>query len=111
MKELIKELFKMEELHQSYQDNECEYTVDSTKNGNTLTIKVTMKENTDKKDFEKWTQTIDDDIFQEIMDSLEGTNFGNLYNSDHYKEAINLFKNNTKKVIENRINTLKGLIN
>ena len=70
LKALIEELFAMNELHQEYQDNDTHYVVDSTKEGNTLTIKVQLLENKDKKEFENWLQLVDDDLFQEVLEEL-----------------------------------------
>ena len=41
-KALIKELFALDTTHQEYQDNDTHFVVDSTKEGNTLTIKVQL---------------------------------------------------------------------
>ena len=51
LKALITELFKTNTLHQEYQDNDTHFVIDSIKEGNTLTIKVELKENKDKKEF------------------------------------------------------------
>ena len=67
LKALVSELMGMNELHQEYQDNDTHFVIDSKKEGNKLTITVTLKENKDKKEFEKWCQSLDDDIFQEVL--------------------------------------------
>lgn len=113
LKALIKELFGMSELHQEYQDNDTHFVVDSQKEGNTLTIKVQLLENKDKKEFEKWLETVDDDLFSEVLDELkkEGlADLENIYNSKDYKRVINKVKLKTKEIAVKRIKELQKLI-
>ena len=113
-KSLIKELFSLDTAHQEYQDNDTHFVVDSKRNGNTLTIKVQLLENKDKKEFEKWLQTVDDDIFGEVLDELrerEGLlNLNELYESKDYKKVIDRVKSKTKEVAARRIRELQKLI-
>ena len=113
-KALIKELFAVNATHQEYQDNDTHFVVDSKKEGNTLTIKVQLLENKDKKEFEKWLQTVDDDIFGEVLDELrerEGLlNLNELYESKDYKRVIDRVKSKTKEVAARRIKELQKLI-
>ena len=115
LKALIEELFAMNELHQEYQDNDTHYVVDSTKEGNTLTIKVQLLENKDKKDFENWLQQVDDDLFQEVLEELaekEGlSDINSLYNSENYQQVIDKVKTKTKEIANRKIKMLKKLIN
>lgn len=114
LKTLIKELFAMDGLHQEYQDNDTHFVVDSQKEGNTLTIKVQLLENKDKKEFEKWLESVDDDLFSEVLDEIkekEGIkDLDNIYNSKDYKKAIDKIKSKTKEIAIRRIKELQKLL-
>lgn len=113
LKALIEELLAMDELHQEYQDNDTHFVVDSKKEGNTLTIKVQLKDNKDKRDFEKWLENIDDDLLSEVLDALkdEGLyNLEQLYQTKDYKKVISKIKAKTKEIVEKKINLLKKLL-
>ena len=115
LKALISELMGMDELHQEYQDNDTHFVIDSTKEGNTLTVKVQLLENKDKKDFENWLQQVDDDLFQEVLEELaekDGlSDINSLYNSENYQQVIDKVKTKTKEIANRKIKTLKKLIN
>ena len=115
LKALINELFAMDTLHQEYQDNDTHFVIDSTREGNTLTIKVQLLENKDKKDFENWLQQVDDDLFQEVLEELaekEGlSDINSLYNSENYQQVIDRVKTKTKEIASRKIKMLKKLIN
>ena len=115
LKALIEELFAMNELHQEYQDNDTHYVVDSTKEGNTLTIKVQLLENKDKKEFENWLQLVDNDLFQEVLEELaerEGlTDLDALYKTEDYQKVIDRVKAKTKEIANRKIRNLKKLLN
>ena len=115
LKTLITELMGMDELHQEYQDNDTHFVIDSTKEGNTLTIKVQLLENKDKEDFENWLQQVDDNLFQEVLEELaekEGlVDINSLYNSKEYRQVIDKVKNKTKEIANRRIKMLKKLVN
>ena len=114
LKALIEELFEMDTLHQEYQDNDSHFVVDSTKEGNTLTIKVQLLENKDKKDFENWLQQVDDNLFQEVLEELsekEGlSDINALYNSEKYQQVIDKVKAKTKEIANRKIKSLKKLL-
>ena len=114
LKALIEELFAMDTLHQEYQDNDSHFVVDSTKEGNTLTIKVQLLENKDKKEFEKWLQQVDDDLFQEVLEELaekEGlSDINSLYNSENYQQVIDRVRSKTKELAARKIKNLKKLL-
>ena len=101
----------MNELHQEYQDRDTHFVVDSQKEGNTLTIKVKLLENKDKKEFERWINEMDDDFFNEIWESLSQEDqlhsLDEIYNSDRYKEVIAKFKKKTKEIASNKIKELQ----
>ena len=115
LKALIEELFAMDTLHQEYQDNDSHFVVDSTREGNTLTIKVKLLENEDKKDFENWLQQVDDNLFQEVLEELdkeEGlSDINSLYDSENYQQVIDKVKAKTKEIANRRIKMLKKLVN
>lgn len=115
LKALVSELMGMNELHQEYQDNDTHFVIDSTKEGNTLTIKVQLLENKDKKDFENWLQQVDDDLFQEVLEELaekDGlADINSLYNSENYQQVIDKVKTKTKEIANRKIKMLKKLIN
>ena len=114
LKTLIKELMKLTTLHQEYQDNDTHFVVDSQKEGNTLTIKVELKDNKDKKDFEKWLKNIDNDFFSEILEDLaneEGlTDIEALYNSKDYKKVITKVKAKAKELANRKIKLLQKIV-
>lgn len=107
LKTLVKELFNLNTMHQEYQDNDTQFIVDSQKEGNTLTIKVTLKENTDKKEFEAFVDTLDDDLFNEVWESLSEEDnlhsLNELYNSKDYKKVISKFKARVKDIVRKKI--------
>ena len=114
LKTLIEELFGMDNLHHEYTDNNISYVIDSQKEGNTLTIKVSLKENKDKKEFEKWLENVDNDLFSEVLNELEIDGLYNLesiYNSENYKDVIDKVKNKTKKIANRKIKELQKLLN
>lgn len=113
LKSLIKELFALNELHQEYQDNDTHFVVDSKKESNTLTIKVQLIENKDKKEFEKWLEQVDDDFLSEVLDELSGeglSNLNDIYNSENYKQVINKVKSKSKEIATRKIKELQKLI-
>ena len=114
LKALIKELFEMDKLHQEYKDNDSHFVVDSTREGNTLTIKVQLLENEDKKDFENWLQQVDDDLFQEVLEELSEkdglSDINSLYNSENYQQVIDKVKTKTKEIANRKIKMLKKLV-
>ena len=113
-KALIKELFALDTTHQEYQDNDTHFVVDSKKEGNTLTIKVQLLENEDKKRFEDWLKQVDDDLFTEVLDELreiEGLNdLQALYNSKDYKKVIDRVTAKTKEIAARKIKSFKRLL-
>ena len=115
LKALIEELFEMDTLHQEYKDNDSHFVVDSTKEGNTLTIKVQLLENEDKKNFENWLQQVDDDLFQEVLEELSEkdglSDINSLYNSENYQQVIDKVKTKTKEIANRKIKMLKKLLN
>ena len=115
LKALVSELMGMDELHQEYQDNDTHFVIDSTREGNTLTIKVQLLENEDKKNFENWLQQVDDDLFQEVLEELaekDGlSDINSLYNSENYQQVIDKVKTKTKEIANRKIKMLKKLIN
>lgn len=112
MKTLLEELFGLDSLHQEYQDNDTHFVVDAQKNGNTLTVKITKKENEDKVNFENWLKKVDENLFEEVLEELGDTfEFSKLYNSPNYKEVIDKVKKKTKEVAIRRIKELQALLN
>lgn len=91
------------------------YEVDLKKDGDTLTIVIEKKEleNKDKKEFEAWLDTVDDNMFQEALEKVQritGIDAKQLdedYNSDNYKGIINLFKKIIPQIAQEKINNLQ----
>lgn len=114
LKALVTELMGLNELHQEYQDNDTHFVIDSTKEGNTLTIKVQLLDNKDKKEFEEWLKQVDDDLFQEVLDELsekEGLNdIQALYHSKDYKKVIDKVKAKTREIATRKVKALKRLL-
>ena len=114
LKLLVNELFKMDTLHQEYQDNDTHIVVDSQREGNTLNIKVQLLENKDKKEFDEWLSRIDDDLFSEILEELQDEGISNLdemYNSEDYALVIDKVKSKAKEIVAKKIKSLQSLIN
>lgn len=113
-KTLIKQLMDLNEIHYEYTENDNSYVLDSEKNGDTLTIKVKVSENKDKKEFEHFVDTLDDDLFNEVWESLseedELHTLNEIYDSPNYKEVINKFKAKVKEVVSQRIEDYKRLL-
>ena len=114
-KTLVEELMKIDTVHHEYMDNNNAYVIDSQKNGNELIIRISIKENKDKKEFEEWLETVDDDLFSEVLDELKETeklvDIEQLYNSKDYKKAIDKIKSKTKEIAQRKIKELQKLIN
>lgn len=111
--QLVKELFdSVEELHNEYKDNDIQYVIDATKEGNTLSIEITLE--TDKKEFEQWIDQLDDDIFTETWETLSEEDnlhdLNELYNSENYHEVIDKFKSKAKEIIEDKIEYLHKIL-
>ena len=113
-KTLVKELFEMDTLHQEYQDNDTHFVVDSQKKGDTLTITIKLVENKDKKEFEKWLETVDDNLFSEVLEELKERdnlcNLNELYNSKDYKKVISKVQSKTKEIAARKIKELQKLL-
>ncbi len=114
-KTLISELFALNELHQEYQDNDTHFVVDTQKKEDTLIIKITLKENKDKQEFEDWLSNIDDTLFEEVLDELKNKegliNLEDMYQSKDYKKVIDRIKSKTKEIAQRKIKALQKLIN
>lgn len=115
---LIKELFAADSIHESYTDNNLSYTIDTQKKDNVLNIKITLKENKDKLEFQNWVDDLDDELFNEAWESLSETyglqELNEEYESGDYKKVINLFKNEIKKILSKKIegfNSILGKLN
>lgn len=89
------------------------YEVDLKKDGDTLTIVIEKKELEDKKEFEAWLDTIDDNMFQEALErvqkitGIDGKQLDKDYNSNDYKGIINLFKKIVPQIAQEKINNLQ----
>lgn len=114
LKALVSELMGMDELHQEYQDSDTHFVIDSTRKGNTLTIKVQLLDNEDKKEFENWLKLVDDELFSEVLNELaekEGImDIEALYKSPDYKKAIDKVKAKTKEIAARKVKALKRLL-
>ena len=114
LKALVAELMGLDELHQEYQDNDTHFVIDSTKEGNTLTIKVQLLDNEDKKEFEEWLKQVDDSLFQEVLEELaekEGINdIQALYHSKDYKKVIDKVKAKTREIVSRKMKSFKKLL-
>ena len=83
------------------------YEVDLKKDGDTLTIVI------EKKEFEAWLDTVDDNMFQEALEKVQkitGIDAKQLdedYNSNDYKGIINLFKKIIPQIAQEKINNLQ----
>lgn len=106
---LIKELWNLNTVQHEYQDNNNYYAFISEKDGDTLHITVTVKENKDKEEFEAWVDSLDDDIYLDAIDILEedGINLGELY-ENRPEEAMVAMKEAVRVATESKINELKN---
>lgn len=110
---LIEELFNADNAHQEYTDNDISFSIDSKKQDDN-TIVITIKRNIDKAEFEKWVNNLDDDLYEEIWESLSNK-FGlkelnSMYEGANYKNVISCFKNEAKNITQNKINELQSLL-
>ena len=100
-----------ENILKEYQDDDVHYIVDSQRDGNTLHIDITLVENTDKEEFEKWLKQVDDDLFYDVLKELgDSYNLDKMYNSENYKEVIDLVTSKTKELAKKRIKELESII-
>ena len=107
----IKELFAMDEMHEEYKDDEINFSIDSQKkDDSTLVITIKLKEDNTKKEFEKWVDDLDDEIFEEavgiVNEHFDGK-MNEVYSSENYKDVINLFKATVTKLAQEKINSLR----
>ncbi len=112
LKTLVKQLFAISETHYEYQDNQSNFIIDAKKeNPDELVIRVKNNKNKDKEEFENFVDSMDDDLFNEVWESLSEENnlhnLNELYDSPQYKEVINKFKNRTKEIVSNKIKDLQ----
>ena len=111
LKALVKELFALDTMHQEYQDNDTHFIVDSNKEGDTLTVKITLKENKDKQEFEKWLENVDDDLFQEVLESFgDAFDIEKEYNSPNYKKVIYEVKSRARDIAAKKIKELQRVL-
>lgn len=111
IKSLLQDLFSLDTLHQEYQDNDTHFVIDSQKDGNTLSIKITLKEDEDKKNFEQWLENVDDELFGEVLEELGDTfDLNEAYNSPNYKEVIKTVQDKTKEIAARKIQMLQALL-
>lgn len=117
MREILEKLFQQEELHEEIVDNNIKYVIDVEKDtDNEINIKVTKEQvsNKDKKQFEAWVNQLDGDLFTEIWESLSEDyglyDLNKLYESENYKKVIDLFKERTQKILNQKIEKLTKLI-
>ncbi|MER2010040.1 MAG: hypothetical protein ABS939_21605 [Psychrobacillus sp.] len=74
-------------------------------------ITVTLVEDTDKKEFENWLKQVDDDLFYDVLKELgDNYNLDQMYNSENYKEVIDLVTFKTKELAKKRIKELESII-
>lgn len=120
--EALIKAFKYDECQEAttIQNNpEVAYSVDLKKIGDKLTITIERKklENQEKKEFEKWLDSVDDDMFQEALAKVQditGTDAQQLdkdYNSENFRDIIDLFKKTVSGIAENKINSLQKYLN
>ena len=80
-----------------------------------MIIKITLKENKDKQEFENWLSNIDDTLFEEVLDELKNKegliNLEDMYQSKDYKKVIDRIKSKTKEIAQRKIKALQKLIN
>lgn len=113
---LVKDILNMDEMHQQYQDNDINCVLDLVKKDeNTFVLTVSLKENKDKKEFEHWADSIDDELFDEVWNSLSNLydlhDLNQKYESDDTcKYVIELFKNEAKKLAKQKIAKLTKIL-
>ena len=114
--EFIKGLMSVNTFHQEYQDNDIHYVIDAIKDeAGELTIKVNqVKDNKDKKEFEKWLELVDDGLFAEVLEALQEDgydidNLNQVFNTKEYKKVIDIVKGKTQEIAENKIKAYKKL--
>ena len=83
-------------------------------NFNVLRRVVVINTRTDKAEFEKWVNNLDDNLYEEIWESLSNK-FGlkelnSMYEGANYKNVISCFKNEAKNITQNKINELQSLL-
>ena len=109
---LIDVIFNLEgEQTIEVEENGTKFTLDINKTSdNEINIKIT-RSNSDKKEFEKWANDIDDDLFTEAWESLSKDfnlkDLNDVYDSDDYHQVINIFKDRVKTLAQNKINNLQ----
>lgn len=116
LNELIK-VFKFDEYQEAttIQNNpDVAYEVDLKKDGDTVTLVIEKKElvNKEKQEFEKWLDTVDDEMFQEALTKvheitgIDARQLDEDYNSPEFKGIIKLFKQIVPAIAQEKINNL-----
>lgn len=112
--QLVEELFKsVNELHQEYKDNNISYVIDAQREDNELHINITLNNNKDKEEFEKFIDNLDDDIYEEVIEWFNKNydeSIGKLYNSENYQEVIEAFKSKVREIAQEKINNLQKFL-
>ncbi len=108
---LIKELATVNTLHKEYKDEDIQFVIDSKRDGNTLHFSVQIKEDKDKKEFEKWASQLDDDFFNEVCEAFaeDLPNLTKEYESGDYRKVIAMFKAKAKEIATEKINILNKI--
>ena len=109
---LFKELFKMNDLHEEFSSDDFSYKVDMTKvDDNHLHMEVDIQQNNkdDKAEFESWISKIPEDIFSEAISTLDEDIF-NKYQSKDYAEVIDSVKTKINSILQDRMDSYKGLL-
>ncbi len=114
IKNLIKELGEGTK-HEEYTDGNNIYVLDLDVNKDNVLFKMSVKENKDKEEFEKWVNELDDDIFEDVWQSLSDKLGGNeklneMYEGKDYKKVINAFKLETMKILQSKVNKFKSML-
>ena len=90
------------------------YEVDLKKDGDVLTIVIEKKNlvNKEKQEFEKWLDSIDDDMFQEALErvheitGIDAKQLNEDYDSEEFKGIIKLFKDIVPVIAKEKIDNL-----
>lgn len=88
------------------------YLIDSETEGDTLTLSITVKSSIKDK-FEKYVDSLPDDVFEEVAESLNIHSLSELYDHGDLEDVeyvIRDFKNQVNSVLKGRIAKYESLL-
>ena len=112
LNELLSQLLDLNEVHYEYLDNDSKYVLDvNRENEDNITITISREANEAKHEFENWLEGVDDDLFGEALEELDGIqDLNKLYETEDFQEVIDKVKEAVKKKASEKIAEYQKLL-